>query len=191
MLHQILNGVPKPITDYCPELDLRLVQLVDQALEKDPDDRFQNIAAVQRELAGIRHNPQASVVDASAGRSRRARRRARSTATSTLTRAPIEEHLIAAQRAFESGDYDAAIESCKQVLLLNASEARAIALIDRMHAAIDDQQLRSLQQPAAGPGDRRGPGAGRWRRRRLSKARQEEKSDPQRRRRRPTAVRQG
>src|SRR6185369_15438550 len=61
VFHQILTGVPTPITEYCPDLDPRLVRLVDQALEKDPDDRFENIAAVQRELSAIRLNPHGAV----------------------------------------------------------------------------------------------------------------------------------
>ena len=57
VLRRILHGDPTPITEYCPDLDRRLVQLVEQALEKNPDQRFQHIVAVQRELASIRHSP--------------------------------------------------------------------------------------------------------------------------------------
>jgi len=60
VLDQILNGVPKPIREFVPEIDPRLVELVDSALEKDPDDRIQEIATLQRELASIRLNPQAA-----------------------------------------------------------------------------------------------------------------------------------
>ena len=51
-----------------------------------------------------------------------------------------------------AGDYDAAIDSCRQVLLLNPTDARAISCLDRIHAAIDDQQLTVLQQPRSDPG---------------------------------------
>ena len=37
VLHRILHGDPTPIREYCPDLDRRLVQLVEQALEKNPD----------------------------------------------------------------------------------------------------------------------------------------------------------
>src|SRR6185503_17789883 len=37
VLHQILNGVPRPITEYCPDLDARLVRLVDRPLATNPD----------------------------------------------------------------------------------------------------------------------------------------------------------
>jgi serine/threonine-protein kinase len=140
VLHLILHGNPTPITEYCPDLDRRLVQLVERALEKNPDVRFQNIAAVQKELASIRLSPQSAVPAPPPAPSRKTPRPADRDLAAAHAR-QIEEHLSAAQRAFEAGNYDAAIESCKRVLLLNASEERAISYIDRIHAAIDDQSL--------------------------------------------------
>ena len=55
-------------------------------------------------------------------------------------KAQIEEHLSAAQREFDAGNYDAAIESCKRVLMLDDSDERAIAQLDRIHSAFDEQQ---------------------------------------------------
>jgi membrane-bound lytic murein transglycosylase D len=57
VFRQILDGAPRPITEYCPDLDPRLVRMIDRALEKDPDRRFQAIASVQKELASIRLSP--------------------------------------------------------------------------------------------------------------------------------------
>jgi serine/threonine protein kinase len=156
VLDRILNGVPKPITESCPDIDPRLVDLVHFALEKDADQRIQEIAALQKELANIRLKP-------SVGESQRATRRGGSSQGQTglitpppspvsgsrppaptdrdhAQRAQIDEHLIAAEREFEAGNYDAAIESCKQVLMLDDSDDRAIAQLDRIHAAFDEQQ---------------------------------------------------
>jgi eukaryotic-like serine/threonine-protein kinase len=141
VLQRILNGVPNPITEYCPDIDPRLVELVERLLEKNPDRRFQSIASVQKELAGIRLSPQAAVVTPPP-----APAPARKTPSpvkrdlAALRAQHIDEHLVAAQHAFDSGDFDAAIESCKEVLMLNGSEDRAISLIDRIHTAIDEQQ---------------------------------------------------
>jgi serine/threonine protein kinase len=141
VLDRILNGVPTPITEYCPDLDPRLVRLVDRALEKNPDLRFQSIASVQRELASIRLNPQSPVIAAPPAPAPASRTPSADNRDLTKRRAArIEEHLAAAQHAFDSGDYDASIELCKQVLMLNSSDERAISLIDRIHAAIDEQQ---------------------------------------------------
>src|SRR4029079_557331 len=118
-------------------------------LEKNPDLRFQNITAVQRELASIRLSPQAAAAPPAATARKKPPPANRGQTTSQARK--IDEHLNAAQRAYDSGDYDAAIESCKQVLLLDASAERAIACIDRIHAAIDDQQLTVIKQSALDP----------------------------------------
>src|SRR6185436_4090326 len=138
VFRQILKGVPTPMTEFVPDLDPRLVSLVEQALEKDPDDRFESISAVQRELANIRLNPQGSFVPAPPPP-----RQTPSPAgpdPAKIRAHQIDGHLIAARHAFEAGDYQAAIESCKQVLMLDASDDRALAQLDRIHEAVDAQQ---------------------------------------------------
>src|SRR5204862_6540142 len=52
----------------------------------------------------------------------------------------IEEYLAAAERAFGGGDYDGAIDACKQVLMIDTSNERAFAELDRINAAIDERQ---------------------------------------------------
>jgi serine/threonine protein kinase len=143
VLELILNGDPTPITEYCSDLDPRLVLLVDRALEKNPDLRFQSIASVQRELANIRLNPQAPVIAPPPAPAPAQRTSSPPNRELTKRRTEhLDQHLAAAQHAFDSGDYDASIESCKQVLMLDASDERAISLIDRIHTAIDEQQTR-------------------------------------------------
>jgi serine/threonine protein kinase len=139
VFQRILSGVPAPITEYCPDIDPRLVELVDRALEKDPDLRFDSIAAVQRELANIRLNPQDFVMTPPPPPP--AIRQAPSPAADPekIRAHQIDGHLIAARHAFESGDYEGAIESCKQVLMLDASDERALLLLDRIHTALDEK----------------------------------------------------
>jgi serine/threonine protein kinase len=57
VFQRILDGAPTPITEYCPDIDPRLVRLIERALEKDPDRRFQEVTARQKELANIRISP--------------------------------------------------------------------------------------------------------------------------------------
>jgi hypothetical protein len=162
VLRSIVNGVPTPITEYCPDIDPRLVRLVDRALQKDPDRRFQDIGTVQKELAAIRLSPLAAEPRLPAQARTVSSDRQAAVIAPPATPAPasvpptpadrnltalraqhIEEYLIAAERAFDAGDYDAAIESCKHVLMLDASQERAIAQIDRTHAAMDERQTRA------------------------------------------------
>jgi serine/threonine protein kinase len=157
VLDRILNGAPKPIAESCPDVDPRLVDLVQFALEKDPDQRIQEITSFQKELANIRTRPAAEEPQRSS--TRRASASGRQTGLVTpppspvsrgstdssdrdraTRRAQIDEYLNAAAREFDAGHYDAAIESCKQVLMLDDSDERAIAQLDRIHAAFDEQQ---------------------------------------------------
>ena len=158
VLDKILNGVPKPIAEVYPDVDQRLVDLVDHALEKNRDRRIPEIALLQKELANIRLKP--AVGEPRRTGSPRTGSNQRQTGLITpppspvsgsrpssstdrdraAVKAQIEEHLSAAEREFDAGNYDAAIESCKQVLMLDDSDERAIAQLDRIHAAFDEQQ---------------------------------------------------
>jgi serine/threonine protein kinase len=170
VLDRILNGVPRPITEACPDIDPRLVDLVDFALEKNPDRRIQEVASLQKELANIRSSPASREPQRSRARQASSGQRPAGLATPppgpvpgsrppipsdrelAARRAQIEEHLLAAEREFDAGNFDAAIESCKQVLMLDDSDERAIAQLDRIHASFDEQQahadLVALEQEA-------------------------------------------
>ncbi|MEP7306585.1 MAG: protein kinase [Acidobacteriota bacterium] len=162
VLQRILHGAPRPITEYCPDLDPRLVRLIDRALEKDPDRRFQEIVSLQRELADIRLGPpraerrvaappRAVSNDAQAAVMTPPPAPARGSQTpNPADRDPfespakrLEEYLAAADQALDVGDYDAAIEWCTQVLVLDASDARALSTIGRIHAARDEHQIQT------------------------------------------------
>src|SRR5262252_1304906 len=136
-LHKILHGTPTPITEYCPGLDPRLVELIDRAIEKDPDKRFQTIGAVGKAISNIRLDSQR--VTRSAARTT-PRPSPRTTDPATIRAEQIEDLLAAAERAFDGGDYDGAIDACKRVLLLDGSNARALAELDRVQAAMDERR---------------------------------------------------
>ena len=164
LLHRIVSGSPKPVTDFCPDLDPRLVHVIDRALEKDPEDRFQDIASMQSELASIRLNAPPTQRSREGKRMTRVGSETTPTAGSssapsrktprpiqgdlaTLRARQIEAHLTAAENAFTAGEHDAAIEFCRQVLLLDDSDDRALSLIDRIHAEIDDQRPAAASKP--------------------------------------------
>ncbi|HMF98024.1 MAG TPA: serine/threonine-protein kinase, partial [Vicinamibacterales bacterium] len=136
-LHKILHGAPTPITEYCPGLDPRLVDLIDRAIEKDPGKRFQTIAAVGKAISNIRLDSQRVTRSAPRATPRPA---PRTTDPATIRAEQIEDLLAAAERAFDGGDYDGAIDACKRVLLLDGSNARALAELDRVQAAMDERQ---------------------------------------------------
>jgi serine/threonine-protein kinase len=126
VLPRILHGQPTSLVEYCPDLDPRLVEIVEQALEKDPDHRFQSIVSLQKALANVRRSPDFGKPMAGDTRQRRTDE--------------IERHLNDVQRAFDAAEYEAAIESCKQILMLDSSEQRALDHLSRIHAAMDERQ---------------------------------------------------
>jgi serine/threonine-protein kinase len=126
VLPRILHGTPTPLLEYCPDLDPRLVEIVDKALEKDPDRRFQTIASMQKALANFRRSPDSVNPMPADARKRRTEQ--------------IDQHLADVERAFNAGEYEAAIESCKQILMLDSSDQRALDHLGRIHAAMDEQQ---------------------------------------------------
>jgi serine/threonine protein kinase len=136
-LHKILHGSPTPITEYCPGLDPRLVELIDRTLEKDPERRFQTIAAVGKAISSIRQDSLRVTRSAPRPTPRPAQR---TTNPATIRAEQIEDLLAAAERSFDSGDYDGAIDACKQVLLLEASNERALTELNRVQAAVDERQ---------------------------------------------------
>jgi serine/threonine protein kinase len=156
VLQRIIKGVPQPISEFVPDIDPRLERLVEFALEKDAEDRIQEVALLQRELANIRLSPAGEPSRSTARRTTSSHQQAalvtpppvvRGGGSSTAgdpdmaaRQAEIDEHLLAAEREFEAGDFDAAIESCKRVLMLDDSDERAISQLDRIHAAFDEQQ---------------------------------------------------
>jgi serine/threonine-protein kinase len=138
VIDRILHREPTQILELCPDLDIRLSRIVERALEKDPNCRYQSIADTQKDLASVRQNPDAA----------RPRMTASLTHTSVAsygTAADIdvneaEEHLIAANQALARGDFSSAIESCKQALLIDAANERALSLLKAIHASMDEQQ---------------------------------------------------
>jgi predicted Ser/Thr protein kinase len=53
VVHSILNTKPKPITDLRPEISMSIGQVVSKALEKNPDERYQNTDELLDDLKSI------------------------------------------------------------------------------------------------------------------------------------------
>ncbi|MEQ1911195.1 MAG: protein kinase, partial [Vicinamibacterales bacterium] len=159
VLDRIVRAEPVPLDELAPGLDIRVVRVVNRALAKSPEQRFQTIQQMQAELAAARKSVSDGVLRASPtsprsggqavltppqgqvpnSGSRGASDRA---SLARLRQQHIDAHVEAADRAFSQGSYDAAVEACEQALMLDPEEARASALIDRAHRAIDERQIQ-------------------------------------------------
>ncbi len=54
VLHKILQTEPEPIEKFCPLIDPAIVAIVRRAMEKRPEDRYQDLAVMRRELERVR-----------------------------------------------------------------------------------------------------------------------------------------
>lgn len=62
-MHNIESRAPVPLNELVPDVDPRLAAIIGRALEKNPDDRFPDAAAMQRELEATLRELGASVTD--------------------------------------------------------------------------------------------------------------------------------
>jgi tetratricopeptide (TPR) repeat protein len=134
----ILNRDPRPLAAHVPPLDPRIIRIVMKSLEKDPDRRYQDLAQMRRDVERIR------LEFALADRSQDP-----VTATTQPTSLPdladrrqqqIAANLETADRAFELGDFEAALVACEDVLIIDPHNARAHDGRGRAHAALTERQ---------------------------------------------------
>lgn len=152
VLTKILQGQPEPLEKVCSDLDPEIVRIVERSLEKDPDKRYQDLIAMVRDLQRVRlrldglethhvsteetERPVTSTTTGGSSPRRTADREDLARRRASQTRV----HLEAARQAFDDEDYDAASVRCEEALLLDADNAAAIELLDRVRAALDERQ---------------------------------------------------
>src|SRR5262249_30998480 len=131
VMNAIMRSTPTPLEELCPDLDPAIVSMVNKAMEKDPINRYQTLAAMATDARRI------------GKRLARARAADPSDLTVTLTLPPppepeprrtprlgtdrellakrraerIETHLRAARQKFDEADYASAIDECEQASL--------------------------------------------------------------------------
>jgi tetratricopeptide (TPR) repeat protein/ketosteroid isomerase-like protein len=160
VLNKILNVEPEPLETLCPYLDPAIGQIVRRALQKNPDDRYPNLAQMRSEVARVRQVLEASVQeDAEAtvavlpvdqtvrvtptprrgpDRDEIARRRAQQ----------IDEHLTAARTAIADNRWDESIARCEEALLLDPNETRALDLAEQARLKRDEASAREFVNQA-------------------------------------------
>ena len=137
VMHAILTLEPTPLSKHVPDLDPRIIRIVEKALEKDPDRRYQDLAQMRRDVARIRSeltNPELTIsqfppkpsVQLEELGSRREQQ--------------IAANLENAERAFELGDYDAALAACEDAVILDPQSRRGLEGLPRAEAAIIERQ---------------------------------------------------
>jgi serine/threonine-protein kinase len=157
ILNRILNEPPKPVEELCPGLDAEIGEIVGRALAKKPEDRYQDLAAMRKQLEAVRRRLETAPAAASqADAETLAIQASEITAPRTPVGAThrqglarrratqIAAHLESANRALDVADFDGAAAAAEQVLLLDPDEPSALDILDRARAAIAERQLQDL-----------------------------------------------
>jgi hypothetical protein len=158
VLHKILASPPPPLESLGLGLDPEVIAIVNRALEKQREARYQDLATMRQELArarlrlearaGHQHPPIAMPArddDTVRNVMPPARTPRRGTDRELIAHrraAAIKEQLDAAREAFDSGDFERAIAACDQVLMLDPVEAHGLELSDRARVALDERRSR-------------------------------------------------
>jgi serine/threonine protein kinase len=164
ILHKITHERPQPLRTLDPSIDPALELIVENAIAREPDQRYQSLeqmaddaAAFLRALAG-RPDADATVIVRRADPPERGQTKSDAESdgarpTPATPRVPnfegiarrrqaqIQLHIDEAARHFAEARYDESIEQCELAAVLNPEEPRALDLLSRAHAALEDQQI--------------------------------------------------
>ncbi|MBI3401843.1 MAG: protein kinase [Acidobacteria bacterium] len=149
LLHRLPNARPDSLRELCEGLDPEVEAIVWRALEKEPRNRYTSLAEmathIERVLARLGERAdqptivlprpeRASAPPSSPGRGEYLQRRTRQ----------LQQHMEAAQAAFDKGDYEAAIARCEDAATLDPDFRPALTLLDRARAAQSRAQVSGL-----------------------------------------------
>jgi serine/threonine-protein kinase len=160
VLDKILHSQPQPLSELRPELEPRLTAAVNKAIQKNPDHRYDTLAALALDLTRIRDHliaqdatvrvDRVSIPEGTSPRPTGRDPRTPSAGSPNIPNyqaiaqrrsAQIAQHLARAQEFFDAQDYQAAIDQCEQAAVLDPDDSRVIEVLQRAHRAADDKQV--------------------------------------------------
>lgn len=162
ILHRILHQPPPPLTELCSDVDPAVVEIVDKALAKDPDERYQSLSDMRSDLQRVQarlaaHPPETVQLRAPAAdttkpeaptaAARRAQTPRRGASREDLARrraTQIAAHIEHAHQALAEGEYEVAMASAEQALLLDAEEPEALEILDRARSTLEERRLLDM-----------------------------------------------
>ena len=171
VMHRIAHDSPRPIRQLFPMIDPQLEAVVQTALERDPDKRFQSLSAfaaacnqakgniialaesttvrVDRGAIGVEpETPSAAESKADSGSAPERKtpvggvRLPSREALARRRAEQIDRYIVEAKGHQQAGRYEAAIEQCELALILDTAEPRALEVLHEAHAALEDQQVQ-------------------------------------------------
>ena len=146
---RLLAAAPESLAMRCPDLDPEVIRIVERAIKREPDHRYQGLGEMCADIDAVRARlqtgphlpvrgrafdetlPITPPGEHSSGiRKRLAKRR------STELKVKVES----AEQALGRGDLDTAEEECERALLIDATSTDALALLEQIH----EQRLELL-----------------------------------------------
>ncbi len=156
VLHNIVHVMPTPIRQLMPSIDPDLETIVNKALEKDPAQRYQDLAALAADAARVRAKMMAGAQSDTmigpppgvAERRQRPREAASLNAIAQRRTAQIEAFLLVATTHLTEGRLQEAVEACENALLLDSHHAHALQLLAQAQASLEEGQFQEYLQAA-------------------------------------------
>ena len=155
VMHRILRDPPPPIARLCPGLGTDVVAIVERALRKEPTQRYQRLSEMARDLqrarerlSGLARLERSTVMLPPTPPAAPVARPPVASAPFRLRADRLEEHLRAAQDAFDAGDYAAAAAECEQAVPIAPDDQRLFDLLTRATEAMARQQVRERVEAA-------------------------------------------
>ncbi len=164
VLHNIINLTPTPIRELVPSIPPELETLVNKALEKTPEKRYQNLRELAADVLRIRTamseganfetmiSPRPDPAGGARSKSSKAaettpggrgmRHLASLDAIAQRREAQVEVFLQKAGEHFAAERFQETIEACENALLLDAEGQPALQLLAQAQAALDDRQVQ-------------------------------------------------
>ena len=113
ILYKILNELPEPVGKYIGQCPPQLQQIVERALAKDRETRYQSAEDMAFELQRLADN---------------------------MRRSSVSAYLEQGQRSFEAGDFTIAKQSLQKVLEIDSSHELAQNLLTQVRELIQSRQ---------------------------------------------------
>jgi tetratricopeptide (TPR) repeat protein/predicted Ser/Thr protein kinase len=152
-LRRVVDEAPPPLSTLVPDLDPEVTRIVSVAVQKAPEKRYQDMLAMRGDLERVRLRMTESAVEATLVPAflpqAPAPRTADRVALAQRRSAQIEACVARADLALAAGDLDAAALAAEDAAFIDPDDARAVAALDRVRAAVDANQARACVKQAA------------------------------------------
>ena len=160
VLYKIVHEQPTPLAELVPELNPKVVAIVERAMAKQVDDRYQNLGDLLADLdaatGGVEDEDRdveatiALAPDDEAGTPSGARTPAGRAELLARREAQLKWHLDAADAALEQDRDDAAQAAAEQAALLDPHDDRVLPLLERIGAVRLARQVEEHLSNARG-----------------------------------------